>query len=276
MDLYNKILTAKVNIFNNDWCDILFIGRNQEYGAYITRKETSKRHLTAMIITLIIVLLAIFAPSAIKSVLPERKVVNVDITELSKLQIETQKKVDEAKVVRVEEIKQVKATIRFTPPVIKEDAEVSDTVQMKTVDELNVSKAAISTTDQAGVFDDPDAVDVGELTQIVEDTLAPVQLVVEQMPDFPGGRGELLKFIGQNVKYPEIAKENGIQGKVFVQFVVNTKGKITNVVVIRGIDPSCDKEAIRVVKMMPDWIPGKQNGLPVRVQFVVPINFVLN
>ncbi|MCK9208711.1 MAG: TonB family protein, partial [Salinivirgaceae bacterium] len=206
---------------------------------------------------------------------PKREIKNVEVTALSDLKIET-KKIDPVKEIKVEEIKPVKATIKFTPPVIKPDDEVTDTVQMKTVEELNIAKASISTSDQKGVFEDPDAVDIGELNQIVEDTVSPPLMIVEQMPEFPGGEFELRKYISQHVVYPEIAKENGIQGKVFVQFVVNARGKITNVTVVRGIDPSCDREAIKVIKNMPDWIPGKQSGVPVRVQYVVPINFVLN
>jgi periplasmic protein TonB len=275
MNIYGKLLGEKVNIFDYEWCDILFIGRNKEYGAYQTRKESSKRHAYAIVITIVIALVGIFAPKAIKSVMPKKEVRNVEVTALSSLQIE-QKKIDPVKEIKVEEIKPVKATIRFTPPVIKADAEVSDTQVMKTVDELNVSKASISTADQQGVFDDPDAVDVGELNQIVEDTASAPLLVVEQMPSYPGGDNELRKYLAEHIRYPDMARENGIQGRVYVQFVVNTKGKITNAVVVRGIDPSCDKEALRVVNTMPSWSPGRQNGMPVRVQFTIPINFVLN
>lgn len=275
MNIYSNLLGDKVNIFDYEWCDILFTGRNKEYGAYQTRKESSKRHAYAIVITIVIALIGIFAPKAIKSVMPKKEVRNVEVTALSSLQIE-QKKIDPVKEIKVEEIKPVKATIRFTPPVIKADAEVSDTQVMKTVDELNVSKAAISTSDQQGVFDDPDAVDVGELNQIVEDTASAPLLVVEQMPSYPGGDNELRRYLAEHIKYPDMARENGIQGRVYVQFVVSTKGKITNAVVVRGIDPSCDKEALRVVNTMPGWTPGRQNGMPVRVQFTIPINFVLN
>lgn len=275
MNLYNKLFGVKVNTFDTEWIDILFTGRNKEYGAYQTRKDSSKRHIYAVIITILIAFIGIYTPKAIKSVIPKKEIRNVEVTALSSLQIE-EKKIDPAKEIKVEEIKPVKATIRFTPPVIKADAEVSDTQVMKTVDELNVTKAAISTSDQQGVFNDPDAVDVDALNQIVEDTVAPPLLVVEQMPSYPGGDGELRKYLAEQIKYPDVARDNGIQGRVFVQFVVNTKGKITNAIVVRGIDPSCDKEALRVVNTMPNWTPGRQNGIPVRVQFTIPINFVLN
>lgn len=267
-------MAQKVNIFNNEWCDILFKDRNQEYGAYVARRLSSKNHLKAILITVVIFIIAFVAPSTIKKVLPKREIRNVEVTALSDLKIE-QNKVDPAKEIKVEEVKPVKATIKFTPPVIKPDEEVNDTAQMKTIDELKITKSAISTTTQAGVYDDPNAIDVGELTQIVEDTLAPPLVFVEQMPEFPGGEQEFRKYLANNIRYPEIAAENGIQGKVFVQFVVSKTGKITNVVVMRGIDPSCDREALRVISSMPNWIPGKQSGVPVRVQYSVPVFFVL-
>lgn len=99
--------------------------------------------------------------------------------------------------------------------------------------------------------------------------------VIEEKPEFPGGNEVLMSWIAKNIKYPEIAKENGVQGKVFVQFVIGKDGKVTDVTVIRGVDPSLDKEAVRVIQSMPPWKPGKQRGKPVKVSFQIPINFKL-
>jgi len=104
---------------------------------------------------------------------------------------------------------------------------------------------------------------------------APVFFIVEEMPEFPGGDLELRKYIANSVKYPVIAQENGIQGRVYVQFVVGTDGAVSQVKVARGVDPNLDKEAIRVVQSMPKWKPGKQRGKAVKVSYTVPINFVL-
>ena len=103
-----------------------------------------------------------------------------------------------------------------------------------------------------------------------------VFVVVEKMPEFPGGQQALFKYLSENVKYPVIAQENGIQGRVICQFVVNRDGSIVDVEVVRsGGDPSLDKEAIRVIKSMPKWKPGQQRGKPVRVKYTVPVNFKL-
>ena len=115
-----------------------------------------------------------------------------------------------------------------------------------------------------------------EIDEEAEEAEAPVFYVVEDMPEFPGGTNALRKYIATHIVYPEIAKENGITGKVFIQFVVNKKGKIEQVKVMRGVDPSLDKEAIRVIKSLPKYKPGKQRGKPVKVSFTVPINFQLN
>lgn len=100
--------------------------------------------------------------------------------------------------------------------------------------------------------------------------------VVEENPEFPGGDQARSKWLSENIKYPPIASENGISGRVYVTFVVNTDGKIVNAKVARGVDPSLDQEALRVINLMPKWKPGMQRGKPVRVSYTVPINFTLN
>ncbi len=104
---------------------------------------------------------------------------------------------------------------------------------------------------------------------------AEIFTVVESMPEFPGGMGELMKYLATNIKYPPLAKESGIQGRVFINFVVEPDGKISNVKVLRGIGGGCDEEAVRVVESMPKWKAGKQRGKPVRVSYNLPVKFTL-
>lgn len=132
-------------------------------------------------------------------------------------------------------------------------------------------------------IEDSEATDKTAITAVMQVSTAqeeekedtPVFFIVEDMPEFPGGQLALRKFIAQAVKYPVIAQENGIQGKVFVNFVVAKDGSITNAKIARGVDPSLDKEALRVIMSLPKWKPGKQGGKPVRVSYTVPINFQL-
>lgn len=111
-----------------------------------------------------------------------------------------------------------------------------------------------------------------EEEQFTEETIF---VVVESMPSFPGGVNEMMRYLHEEIRYPQLAKESGIQGKVFVTFVVEKDGSVTDVSILRGIGGGCDEEAIRVVESMPKWIPGKQRNVPVRVRFNLPIKFTL-
>lgn len=148
---------------------------------------------------------------------------------------------------------------------------------------LSIVKAVVTETDVI----DEDTVPRNSITpsdDVIEDDVSSEQngesedqvfLVVETMPEFPGGATAMMKFITDNQKYPVSARKNGIQGRVTVQFVINTDGSVTAVEVIRGIDPALDKEAIRIVKSMPKWKPGMQRGKAARVKYTIPVNFRL-
>lgn len=113
--------------------------------------------------------------------------------------------------------------------------------------------------------------------EVVEDEIQEAEIftIVEEMPEFPGGMNKLAEYLGKNIKYPQMARESGIQGRVFVQFVVEPDGSVSNVAVMRSLGGGCDEEAIRVVKSMPKWKAGKQRGKPVRVSYILPVNFKL-
>ncbi len=142
---------------------------------------------------------------------------------------------------------------------------VNDDVEVE--DDLMIDAEADETTE----MDEYIPIEIDE--EILEE--APIFTVVESMPEFPNGMKEMYIYLGNNIKYPVMAKESGIQGKVYVTFVVETNGSITDVKVLRGIGGGCDEEAIRVVAAMPKWKPGKQRGKPVRVQYNLPVRFTL-
>ena len=150
----------------------------------------------------------------------------------------------------------------------------------KVADVLNIVEDDVELDEELDIedteMDEDTEIDFADLAmEEEEEEDAPVFFIVEDMPEFPGGETELRKYIAQSVKYPVIAQENGIQGRVYISFVVSKKGEVTEVKVARGVDPNLDKEAIRVVKAMPKWKPGKQRGKAVKVSYTVPINFVL-
>ena len=160
-----------------------------------------------------------------------------------------------------------------SPPPVEQVAEVlnvvEDDVEVENTDLLSSEDNQAEAQTQTYV---PPVVKVEE----EEESSQQIFMVVEEMPEFPGGQAALMSFIAKSIKYPVVAQENGIQGRVTCSFVVNKDGSIVDAEVIRGIDPSLDKEALRVINTMPKWKPGKQRGKPVRVKFTVPINFRLN
>ena len=130
----------------------------------------------------------------------------------------------------------------------------------------------ISTEDQEN-YVDLTAVDVIMVEPEPEDDVP--FMVVEDMPEFPGGTAALMEYLRKNIRYPSICRENNIQGKVIISFIVNKNGKIVEPEVVKTVNPSLDKEALRVISTMPDWKPGMQRGKPVRVKYTVPVNFRL-
>lgn len=140
--------------------------------------------------------------------------------------------------------------------------------------DANIEETEVATSEDKG--EAVQVVSTGPAV-VVEEVVEEEQIfqVVEEMPSFPGGDAECMRFLNKNIKYPTIAQENGIQGRVILQFVVNKDGSIVDVVVVRSVDPYLDKEAVRVVNMMPKWKPGKQRGKPVRVKFTLPVTFRL-
>lgn len=145
---------------------------------------------------------------------------------------------------------------------------VEDDVELEQQDILTSEDTQMDA--QTATYTPPPAVEEEE-----EEAAQQIFTVVEEMPKFPGGDAELLKFISKSIRYPVIAQENGIQGRVICSFVVNRDGSIVDAQVLRGVDPSLDKEALRVINSMPKWTPGKQRGKPVRVKYTVPITFRL-
>lgn len=154
------------------------------------------------------------------------------------------------------------------PPPPPKPTDILNIVDNK--DEL-INELVVTTTE----MNSTDGIELVELPVEIRDP-EETFTIVEEMPEFPGGDAALMRYLAKSVRYPVIAEQNNIQGRVYIQFVINTNGEVTNAIVLRGVDPSLDKEAIRVVENMPSWKPGKQRNKPVRVSFTVPINFVLH
>ena len=256
---------AKIDLISLEWCELIFKDKNKAYGAYKMRRDFGRRQLAAIIIVIVVAAVGFYLPRLIQMAIPEKEEEMLEVTQLSQLE-EPEVKQEEL-VKPVEQIApppQLKSTIKFTAPVIKKDEEVADEDELKSQDELTDNE-----------LEGADIADLQEvITQAPEKKEEPYTMV-EQMPQFPGGPAELMKYISKNLRYPAIAQENGIQGRVILRFVVTAEGNVEDVQVLRSLDPYCDKEAVRVVQSLPKWIPGKQNGRNVPVYYTCPIVFRL-
>ena len=275
---------SKIDLISNEWTDLVFEGRNQAYGAYKLRKGTAKRNVWALIIVGLAAALLYLGLQLQKMAEANKKVENTQAVELAKLNTEKKEaKVEKKEIIKQEPekvVEQVKSSVKFTAPVIKKDSEVKEEDEIK-LDEVQKSDKAVG----AFTVEGNDEVG-GAVLKAKEDIAAPeppkhvveetkIFTVVEQMPMYPGGYGALMGYLRDNIHYPTVAAENGVQGRVVVGFVVERDGSITDVKILRGVDPSLDREAMRVVKNMPKWTPGKQNGSAVRVKYQVPVSFRL-
>lgn len=278
---------AKIDLYDPKWVEMVFAGKNKEYGAYQLRKGTSGRNIKSLLILVIAAALVggFLAWKVIEQKQAEEQQAYMEAMELAKLQQQAKKEEKKKEPVKPKiepkkEIPVARETQKFTAPVIKKDELVKEENQVKQMDKLD-EKVAVGTENKEGVKDRTVEAVRSEIA-VAPPPPAPkpevatkVFDVVEEMPSFPGGQGALMQYLASNIKYPVVAQENGVQGRVIVSFVVERDGSISDVKVARSVDPSLDREAQRVVKSMPRWSPGKQNGSTVRVKYTVPVVFRL-
>jgi protein TonB len=278
---------SKVDLLDQKWIDLVFEGKNEAYGAYQIRKGTTSRNNLAMIYLIagIACIVAIFlAWGGIANAIAASEERN-EGTEALEMVVEDQEEEqqDEDEIVydiqpEEEQVQQdqLMNSEKFTDYAMDDEAPQEVT---KTQDETEKSDVAISSitfdqgSDEGQEVLKQNQVVVEKVEEKEEETK--VFEVVEQMPQFPGGDAALMQYLSSHIKYPVVAEENGIQGRVVCTFVVERNGSISDVRVVKSVDPSLDKEAVRVIKSMPAWIPGKQNGAPVRVKYTVPVTFRL-
>jgi protein TonB len=250
--------------------DLVFEDRNKSYGAYDLRKNHNRTVAIALIITGVSFLLAVSMPAIIDWIKNRTDEVEVPV-DMTNVDLTAPPPIDETEPPPPPPPPPpVMETVKFTPPVVTDEEVVEDPPPVQTEETPQISTVTQEGTEDAIVIPD-------ENTGVVEPVIEAPLTIVEQMPTFPGGEQEMMKYIQKSVQYPQVEKEAGIGGTCYVTFVVEKDGSITDVKVLRGVSggPGCDKEAIRVVKSMPNWKAGKQNGREVRVQFNLPIKFTL-
>jgi protein TonB len=280
---------SKIDLLDQQWIDLVFEGKNEAYGAYQLRKGTSQRNLVALLVLLaaIVAIVSAFllygvAKDALTPAVDQEMGVEVQATDVN----EEEEQEEEEEEIIYEEPKPEQEQVLLEELVNSEKFTDLERDDEKPVDQPKSNEDAAKGEAVTGTMDFNEGSDEGtkQMTEekvIVEEKVeAPkedrtVFEVVEQMPKFPGGDAALMQYLSSNIKYPAIAEENGVQGRVVCTFVVEKDGSITDVKVAKGVDPSLDKEAVRVIRSMPKWIPGRQNGSPVRVKFTVPVTFRL-
>ena len=282
---------SKVDLASREWCDMVFEGRNKEYGAYRHRANKGKFQLRAIIIVLLMIVAIvgfILAKSAVEAALKEGKNMDAEqVTELSELKKDEPKKEEKKKEPEKLEYEKpvekvaVKSSIQFTVPKIVEDEKVDHSKELKTQDEVTKNKFAIASQDYVnetggtGINID----DLKENQQAGGTTVPPKEpevvdnAIVEVPATYPGGEAALLAFVSKNLVYPAIAQEQELQGVVVLRFKVDVDGSVSSVKIEKSLSKECDQAAAEVVRKLHRFVPAKQQGHPVPVWFRLPVRF---
>lgn len=250
-----------------DFDDIVFDIRNKDYGAYMLRRRYNRNVAISLLIAIVIMTASIVAPYLSARAMDEKQKRAERLVEITMENLDQPEETVAPPPPPPPPPADVVQQVKYIPPVVVDSVKPEENVQLMTAAEAQVEVQNSEVVDAVQV--------TKEEVQEADPEPEPF-LVVEEMPVPPGGVSGLLKYIADNLKYPQIAQENNIAGKVIVRFCVTSKGGVDMVSVIKGVDPALDAEAIRVVKTIPAFKPGKQGGKPVPVWFTVPIIFQIN
>ncbi|MCM1095885.1 MAG: energy transducer TonB [Terasakiella sp.] len=283
-------MAKDVDLSSKEWRDIVFEGKNKDFGAYEMRSGSVSRHtravvivlacLVAVLIILVLSLTGVFSRAEEEGpdAATEQELATFAPEEVIEEEIEEEQVHFEEpeEIIQPEEVANEQ---RITDLLIVEDEKFDETKEVKTQEEMTENEA------QAGAVDITEGTNDLNKQVVKEQIIAPEPApepekvyniaMVEQKPEFPGGDAAMYKWLGDHINYPAAAAEEGVSGRVVVEFVVSKTGAIENVKVLRGRHPALDKEALRVVKSMPKWQPGRNNGQPVKVTYTLPVTFRL-
>ena len=284
-------MAREVNLSSREWCDLVFEGKNKDFGAYVIRTDSSRRHNKAVLWTIIgSIIFGLLAFGYVKAnqYLEERRLADqagqegvfIDITPDAEEPEPEQEILEQEKPEVVEE---ALSTVRVTELQIVDDEKVRPEDEILSQDEKEATDKVFGQTNVDNGQDDrmnfQTAVNEVVVEKPVEEPkevkAEQVFITVEQMPQFPGGDAELMRYLQSHMNYPPMAAENNVQGRVVVQFVVDKTGRVGEVKVVRSVDRDLDKEAVRVCKSLPKFTPGRQNGQAVAVWYTLPVTFKL-
>lgn len=279
-----------VDLSSREWCDLVFEGKNKDFGAYVLRTGSTARHNKAMIYTLLGALLLVIGTITtvkVQEFIAERQIADAAEQEEVIVEMNNEEPEEEPEQQKLEQPKpevlpeEVLNTVKVTELRIVEDEKVKKEEEIKSQDDLKETETAFGQKDNDKGTEDRNVTRtlkeevVVEKKTPVEEKKEEIFKSVEQMPTFPGGDAALMKYLSSHINYPAMAQENGVQGRVVVQFVVTKTGKVGEVKVVRSVDKDLDREAVRVCKSLPNFVPGRQNGQPVNVWYTLPVTFKL-
>ena len=284
-------MAKEVDLSSREWCDLVFEGKNKDFGAYVIRTDSPKRHNKAVLWTIIgAIIFGLLAFGFVKAnqYLEERRLaeqgeqeeVLIDMSQDAEEPEPENERVEPEKPILKEEVLQ---SVKVTELAIVEDDKVKKEDEIKTQDELKETETAFGQKDNEKGTEDRNVTRTLKEEVVVEkkeekpkeEKKEEIFRSVEQMPQFPGGEAALMKYLQSHINYPPMAAENNIQGRVVVQFVVDKTGKVGEVKVVRSVDKDLDREAVRVCKSLPKFTPGRQNGQAVSVWYTLPVTFKL-
>lgn len=275
------------NLYKKEWLNLVFKNRNQNYGAYVLRQESGKITFRALLFTSVVFMLFFVVPAILKHLKPAETIVQergVDVTINIPDRVKPLEKKKEIPAEPVKEkVKNIKTVSLPSRPVVVSDPVEKDPPTLK-----EIEHAAIGPVTKPGVATDltsvpetgtGNGIGTGKGTgdgEVVDNSIHEGLVGLEAYPEFEGGMKGWAKFLQRNLRYPDMASEQGISGKVFVSFVVEKDGSVSEVTLVKGIGGGCDEEALRVIKKSPRWKPGQQNGKSVRVRYNMPLSFIVN
>ncbi|WP_316831877.1 TonB family protein [Pedobacter aquatilis] len=276
------MFNSSINVYKTEWLDIVFAGRNKNYGAYALRLQSSSILTRSLFIASSAFVLFFVSPMVYSKMFPEAEEVKtapkvIDLKDV----IHTMKKPEPEKKVEPEKAAPVKVKTVAVPSkiVVTNDAvlppptmnDMKDAVISSVTQDGEIKPNLVIATNPGNGNGETKGTETGTSTgnEVVD------LPGVDEYPEFEGGMKAWAKYIQRNLKYPYQAQEAERQGKVFLSFVVEKDGSISNVTLVKGIGLGCDEEAIKVIRKSPAWKPGKNKGIPVRVRYNLPINFQL-
>ena len=281
-------MAKDVDLTSKEWRDIVFEGKNKEFGAYVLRQTSPARHTKAIVwvlaaVAVILVLLILSVNDVFKRA-EDEQIVTAPEQEMTTFDAEEfEEEIQEEEIFELPEPEEIIApeevanSQQVTDLLIVQDEEIEEDKQVKNQEDIRENEAQLGTVDITEGVNDLNKIEVKEQViaePVVDDEPLSIALV-EQKPSFPGGEAAMYTWLGNNIVYPPAASEEGAQGRVVVEFVVGKDGSITNVRVVRPRHPALDREAVRVVSAMPTWVPGRNNGQPVKVTYTLPVTFKL-